>query len=586
VRQSRGLGRRELGCGCGWGNRSARPRSSSRGVAGGTLAPAPRKLAAGSNRPAGLRAVAARSRFRRPGQFTRLSDRGSAVGGPAKRTARSESLRPAARVERTTTFPPFRGDRRRPNQHRVDTAAETSPAASRSGRSSRAAPAAPATATTRGNLVGRPDRRPDRPRRAAPWFSRSATRSPTAYKPVGPRGSAGPDVLADRLDEVPGTAPVAVANAGISGNTVRSAQTRTTRPGAVLRAGRRPQRLGTRERAGRGRAVRKVILLGGHQRNRRRQTSHRRRPAARSWAAMTGIAGRGAHARGLRTSGATVLAKCMPPEETASLRPRAGRQRLIRTSGTFDGVGRLDSVPQGPGRGPDRDGRQTWRRRCYHRTPPVTRCFGFGDPARTSRRLTTLTTADRSGPGGGAGVSPGVRRGPAPACSHSQSWRTCGGWGQAGRSGPGVVGEAGARRRPVAAGRPGQLQRLDPPVGRVGVPAQRASALEACQTSRSGWGRVRADPGRPVPASARTPPADRLISNLRLGRAQARNSAAQGGVSTGLLPARGHPVKQVRWGALHVLQLAATRSASGARPRRQPTQASGCPLYGGQLPLW
>jgi lysophospholipase L1-like esterase len=160
------------------------------------------------------------------------------------------------------------------------------------------------------------------------------------YNATGPPGQRWTDVLAVRLGELPASRRLAVANAGISGNTV------SVQPNPYDATGQccgppAPQRLTRDVLAVPG--VRTVFLLEG--------TNDigggdfaAPAPADQVIAAMTGIAAR-VHARGLRIVGATVLPMCMDaPREQV----RQTVNTWIRTSHTFDAVVDFDAVLRDP----------------------------------------------------------------------------------------------------------------------------------------------------------------------------------------------------------------------------------------------
>jgi lysophospholipase L1-like esterase len=162
------------------------------------------------------------------------------------------------------------------------------------------------------------------------------------YQAIGPPGQRWTDVLAARLDAVPARHRLAVANAGISGNTV-SVQPNPYDPTGQCCGPPAPQRL-TRDVLDVP-GVRTVFLLEGTN-DIGGGANAPPAPASQVIAAMTGIANR-VHARGLRIVGATVLPMCMTaggPQEQA----RLAVNTWIRTSGTFDGVVDFDAVLRDP----------------------------------------------------------------------------------------------------------------------------------------------------------------------------------------------------------------------------------------------
>jgi lysophospholipase L1-like esterase len=162
------------------------------------------------------------------------------------------------------------------------------------------------------------------------------------YNAFGPPGQRWTDVLSARLNELPARQRLAVANAGISGNTV-SVQPNPYDPTGQCCGPPAPQRLARDVLAVPG--VRTVFLLEGTN-DIGGGDNAAPAPASQVIAAMTGIANR-AHARGLRIVGATVLPMCMPagsPRELARLAVNA----WIRTSHTFDAVVDFDAVLKDP----------------------------------------------------------------------------------------------------------------------------------------------------------------------------------------------------------------------------------------------
>ncbi|HVQ91916.1 MAG TPA: GDSL-type esterase/lipase family protein [Mycobacteriales bacterium] len=162
------------------------------------------------------------------------------------------------------------------------------------------------------------------------------------YQALGPPGQRWTDVLAVRLNELPARRRLAVANAGISGNTV-SIQPNPYDPTGQCCGPPAPQRLDRDVLAVPG--VRTVFLLEGTN-DIGGGVNAAPAPASQVIAAMAGIARR-VHARGLRIVGATVLPMCMPaggPQEAA----RQAVNTWIRTSRAFDGVVDFDAVLRDP----------------------------------------------------------------------------------------------------------------------------------------------------------------------------------------------------------------------------------------------
>jgi lysophospholipase L1-like esterase len=162
------------------------------------------------------------------------------------------------------------------------------------------------------------------------------------YQAIGPPGARWTDVLAARLNDLPASRRLAVANAGISGNTV------SVQPNPYDATGQccgppAPQRLDRDVLAVPG--ARTVFLLEGTN-DIGGGVNAAPAPAGQVIAAMAGIARR-VHAAGLRIVGATVLPMCMPPGGPQEAVRQAVNQ-WIRTSGTFDGVVDFDAVLRDP----------------------------------------------------------------------------------------------------------------------------------------------------------------------------------------------------------------------------------------------
>ncbi|WP_306216372.1 GDSL-type esterase/lipase family protein [Actinoplanes sp. RD1] len=162
------------------------------------------------------------------------------------------------------------------------------------------------------------------------------------YQAIGPPGQRWTDVLADRLAQLPPARRLAVANAGISGNTVSDSPNPYDPTGQCCGPP-APQRLDRDVLSVPG--VRTVFLLEGTN-DLGGGSFAPPVPAATIIAAMQGIAAR-VQARHLRMVGATILPMCLPPGD-----PReADRQTVntwIRTSGTFDAVADFDAVLRDP----------------------------------------------------------------------------------------------------------------------------------------------------------------------------------------------------------------------------------------------
>jgi lysophospholipase L1-like esterase len=162
------------------------------------------------------------------------------------------------------------------------------------------------------------------------------------YNAYGPPGQRWTDVLAARMDAVPDGARLAVANAGISGNTV-SVQPNPYDPTGQCCGPPAPQRLDRDVLSVPG--LRTVILLEGT--NDLGGGDHAP-PASAGQVieAMRGIAAR-VHARGVRIVGATIVPMCNPPG-SAKEQNRLAVNAWIRTSGVFDAVLDFDAVLRDP----------------------------------------------------------------------------------------------------------------------------------------------------------------------------------------------------------------------------------------------
>jgi lysophospholipase L1-like esterase len=162
------------------------------------------------------------------------------------------------------------------------------------------------------------------------------------YHADGPPGQRWTDVLADRLQALPAARRLAVANAGISGNTV-SVQPNPYDPTGQCCGPPAPQRLDRDVLAVPG--VRTVFLLEGTN----DLGGGDNAPPATAEAvtsAMTGIAGR-LHARGLRVVAATVLPMCNAAGSDKE-QARLAVNRWIRTTRAFDAVVDFDAVLRDP----------------------------------------------------------------------------------------------------------------------------------------------------------------------------------------------------------------------------------------------
>jgi len=162
------------------------------------------------------------------------------------------------------------------------------------------------------------------------------------YQAIGPPGQRWTDVLAGRLGALPVPRRLAVANAGISGNTV-SVQPNPYDPTGQCCGPPAPQRLDRDVLSVPG--VRTVLLLEGTN-DLGGGDNAPPAPAAQVIDAMRGIAAR-LHAAHLRAVGATILPMCNPAG-SAKEQARLAVNEWIRTSGTFDAVLDFDAVLRDP----------------------------------------------------------------------------------------------------------------------------------------------------------------------------------------------------------------------------------------------
>jgi lysophospholipase L1-like esterase len=162
------------------------------------------------------------------------------------------------------------------------------------------------------------------------------------YNAYGPPGQRWTDVLADRLDALPARQRLAVANAGISGNTV------SVQPNPYDATGQccgppAPERLDRDVLGVPG--LRTVLLLEGT--NDLGGGDHAPpAPADQVIGAMRTIAGR-VHARHTRVVASTILPMCNAAG-SAKEKARLAVNDWIRTSGTFDAVLDFDAVLRDP----------------------------------------------------------------------------------------------------------------------------------------------------------------------------------------------------------------------------------------------
>jgi lysophospholipase L1-like esterase len=162
------------------------------------------------------------------------------------------------------------------------------------------------------------------------------------YNAYGPPGQRWTDVLAERLDALPAGVRLAVANAGISGNTV-SVQPNPYDPTGQCCGPPAPQRLDRDVLSVPG--LRTVLLLEGTN-DIGGGDNAPPAPAAQLIDAMRGIAAR-VHARHVRIVASTILPMCNAAG-SAQEATRLAVNQWIRTSGTFDAVLDFDSVLRDP----------------------------------------------------------------------------------------------------------------------------------------------------------------------------------------------------------------------------------------------
>jgi lysophospholipase L1-like esterase len=162
------------------------------------------------------------------------------------------------------------------------------------------------------------------------------------YQAVGPPGQRWTDVLADRMASVPAGHRLAVANAGISGNTV-SVQPNPYDPTGQCCGPPAPQRLERDVLSVPG--VRAVMLLEGTN-DLGGGTNAPPASAQQVIDAMRAIAAT-VHARHLRIVGATILPMCLAAGSPGE-RNRLAVNQWIRTGGAFDAVVDFDAVLRDP----------------------------------------------------------------------------------------------------------------------------------------------------------------------------------------------------------------------------------------------
>jgi lysophospholipase L1-like esterase len=162
------------------------------------------------------------------------------------------------------------------------------------------------------------------------------------YQALGPPGQRWTDVLADRFGALPAGERLAIANAGISGNTV-SVQPNPYDPTGQCCGPPAPERLDRDVLSVPG--LRTVLLLEGTN-DIGGGANAPPAPAAQLIDAMRTIAGR-VHARHVRIVAATILPMCLPagdPREATRLAVNA----WIRGTNSFDAVLDFDAVLRDP----------------------------------------------------------------------------------------------------------------------------------------------------------------------------------------------------------------------------------------------
>jgi lysophospholipase L1-like esterase len=162
------------------------------------------------------------------------------------------------------------------------------------------------------------------------------------YNAFGPPGQRWTDVLADRLDALGAGRRLAVANAGISGNTV-SVQPNPYDPTGQCCGPPAPQRLDRDVLSVPG--LRAVLLLEGTN-DIGGGANAPSASAAQVIEAMRTIAAR-VHAQRVRIVGATILPMCNPAG-SAKEATRLEVNRWMKTSGVFDAVLDFDAVLRNP----------------------------------------------------------------------------------------------------------------------------------------------------------------------------------------------------------------------------------------------
>jgi lysophospholipase L1-like esterase len=162
------------------------------------------------------------------------------------------------------------------------------------------------------------------------------------YHADGPPGQRWTDVLADRLDAVPASHRLSVANAGISGNTV-SQQPNPYDPTGQCCGPPAPDRLNRDVLSVPG--LHTVLLLEGTN-DIGGGSNAPPAPASQVIDAMKLIIQR-VHAQGVPIVGATILPMCLPPG-SGQEQVRTTVNNWMRTSGAFDAVLDFDAVLRDP----------------------------------------------------------------------------------------------------------------------------------------------------------------------------------------------------------------------------------------------